>query len=61
LKPWVAQELGLRVAGTAAVIGLAKQHGLIESVRTVFAELHVNDFRIAAAVIQAILERCGET
>jgi len=49
------------VAGTAAVIGLAKQHGLIESVRTVFAELHVNDFRIAAAVIQAILERCGET
>ena len=57
----VAQELGLRVAGTAAVIGLAKQHGLIESARTVFAELHVSDFRIAAAVIQTVLERCGET
>jgi predicted nucleic acid-binding protein len=56
----VAQELGLRVAGTAAVIGLAKQHGLIESARTVFAELHVSDFRIAAAVIQTVLERCGE-
>ena len=41
----VAQELGLRVAGTAAVI----------------AELHVSDFRIAAAVIQTVLERCGET
>jgi hypothetical protein len=26
----------------------------------VFAELHANDFRIAPAVIQAVLERCDE-
>lgn len=57
----VAQELGLQVAGTAAVIGLAKQQGLIQSARAVFTELHTSDFRIAAAVIQTVLERCGET
>lgn len=33
----VAQELGLSVAGTAAVIGLARQRGLIASARQVFA------------------------
>jgi predicted nucleic acid-binding protein len=51
---------GIRLAGTAAVIGLARQRRLIESARAVFAELHANDFRIAPAVIQAVLERCGE-
>ena len=56
----VAQELGLSVAGTAAVIGLARQRGLIPSARQVFAALHASDFRIAPAVIQAVLDRCGE-
>ena len=56
----VAQELGLSVAGTAAVIGLARQRGLIASARDVFAALHASDFRIAPAVIQAVLDRCGE-
>jgi len=56
----VAQELGLSVAGTAAVIGLARQRGLIPSARQVFAALHASDFRIAPAVIQAVLDRCGD-
>lgn len=56
----VAQELGLSVAGTAAVIGLAHQRGLIASARDVFAALHASDFRIAPAVIQAVLDRCGD-
>ena len=56
----VAQELGLSVAGTAAVIGLARQSDLIASARDVFAALHASDFRIAPAVIQAVLDRCGE-
>ena len=56
----VAQECGLQVAGTAAVIGLAKQKGLIASARSMFADLHASDFRIAAAVIQTVLDRCGE-
>lgn len=56
----VAQELGLSVAGTAAVIGLARQRGLIASARDVFAALHASDFRMAPAVIQAVLDRCGE-
>ena len=56
----VAQALGLSVAGTAAVIGLARQRGLIASARHVFAALHSSNFRIAPAVIQAVLDRCGE-
>ncbi len=56
----VAQDLGLRVAGTAAVIGLARQRGLINSARQVFAELHASDFRIAPAVIKSVLDRCGD-
>jgi predicted nucleic acid-binding protein len=56
----VAQELGLSVAGTAAVIGLARQRGLIPSARAVFAALHASAFRIAPAVIQTVLDRCGE-
>lgn len=56
----VAQDLGLSVAGTAAVIGLARQRGLIPSAREVFTALHASDFRMAPAVIQAVLDRCGE-
>lgn len=56
----VAQELGLNVAGTAAVIGLARQRGLIPSARQVFAALHASDFRIAPEVIQTVLDRCGD-
>lgn len=56
----VAQEQGLRVAGTAAVIGMAKSRGLIPSAREVFARLHASDFRISAAVIETVLRRVGE-
>ena len=56
----VAQEHGLRVTGTAVVIGMAKLTGLIPSAHAVFARLHASDFRISAAVIETILERVGE-
>ena len=56
----VAQEFGLSIAGTAAVIGMARQRNLIPSARTVSAQLHGSDFRIAPAVIKSVLHRCGE-
>jgi predicted nucleic acid-binding protein len=56
----VAQEHGIRVAGTAAVIGMAKQRGLISSAKAVFATLHISDFRISAEVIRTVLARVGE-
>jgi predicted nucleic acid-binding protein len=56
----LAQEHGLRVAGTAAVIGLAKRGALISSAREVFAKLHASDFRIAPQVIRQVLEAVGE-
>jgi len=56
----IAMENGLQVAGTAAVIGMARLTGLIPSAKDVFAHLHASDFRISAAVIRTILERVGE-
>jgi len=56
----IAVEHGVRVAGTAAVIGKAKAQGLIPSAKAVFARLHASDFRISAAVITTILRRVGE-
>ena len=49
------------VAGTAAVIGMAKSRGLIGSATEVFSRLHGSDFRISAEVIRAILKRVGES
>ncbi|WP_295451226.1 DUF3368 domain-containing protein [uncultured Thiodictyon sp.] len=56
----VAMEHGLAVAGTAAIIGMAKTRGLIGSARAVFARLHGSDFRISAQVIETALRRVGE-
>lgn len=56
----VAQEQGLQVAGTAAIIGMAKSRKLIPSAKEVFARLHASDFRISASVIETILKRVGE-
>lgn len=56
----VAREHGLQVAGTAAVIGMAKTHGLIPSAREAFERLLRSDFRISAEVIRTVLLRVGE-
>jgi predicted nucleic acid-binding protein len=56
----VALELGLQVAGTAAVIGMARQRGLIASARQIFECLHQSDFRISPQVIKTLLARVGE-
>jgi predicted nucleic acid-binding protein len=56
----VAKEKGLRIIGTAAIIGQAKKQGLIASAREVFEVLHRSDFRIAAAVINQVLVRVNE-
>lgn len=56
----VAKEKGLRVIGTAAIIGLAKKQGLIVSAKAAFEVLHSSDFRISAAVINQILVNVNE-
>jgi predicted nucleic acid-binding protein len=56
----VAGEYGIQVAGTAAVIGQAKQRGLIPSARAVFEELLRGDFRLSREVIQTVLAKVGE-
>ena len=56
----VAKEKGLKVIGTAAIIGIAKQQGLITSAKEVFECLHQSSFRIAPTVIKQILDRVGE-
>lgn len=56
----IAREHGLAVAGTAAVIGMAKTRGLIASAGEVFRRLQGSDFRISAQVIETVLRRVGE-
>ncbi len=56
----IAAEQGLQVAGTAAVIGMARTRGLIHSARAVFEDLMKSDFRISAEVVRAVLSRVGE-
>ena len=56
----VAVANGLKVAGTASVIGMAKQRGLIALAKPVFERLHRSDFRISAEVIAVVLRRVGE-
>jgi predicted nucleic acid-binding protein len=56
----IAMEHDLAVAGTAAIIGLAKTRGLIGTAREVFARLHGSDFRISRQVIETVLRRVGE-
>lgn len=56
----VAKENGLRVIGTAAIIGQAKKQNLIPSARAVFQVLHASDFRIAPAVINQVLLSVNE-
>lgn len=51
----VAAERGVRVAGTAAVIGMAQTRSLIPSAREVFETLLQSDFRISAEVIRTVL------
>jgi predicted nucleic acid-binding protein len=56
----VASALMIPVTGTAAVIGAAKQAGLIASGRAVFEQLLHSGFRISPAIVDAILESVGE-
>jgi predicted nucleic acid-binding protein len=56
----VAAERGITIAGTAALIGLAKKRRLIKSAKDRFERLHASDFRISVAVIQAVLREVKE-
>lgn len=56
----VATECGIRIAGTAALIGLAKKRRLIKSAKDRFERLHASDFRISVAIIQAALREVNE-
>ena len=55
-----ALERGFKVAGTAAVIAMAKRKNLIPSATAVFERLLQMDFRLSSEVIRAALEAAGE-
>lgn len=56
----VCQLLGLQYTGTAALIGQAKQRGLVPSAKAEFAKLHAAGYWVSAAVIRTVLVRVGE-
>ncbi len=52
--------LGLPVAGTLAVLLMAKQAGLLATVSPILAELMQTDFRMSERVLTAVLTKAGE-
>ncbi len=50
----------LSVIGTAAVIGMAKEQGVISSAKTVLHELREAGYYIGDAIIQTVLKDIGE-
>jgi predicted nucleic acid-binding protein len=56
----VCQTLGLHRMGTAAVIGLAKERGLISSAKVELARLHAAGFWMSAHLVRKVLARVGE-
>lgn len=56
-----ARFLGVRVLGTGKVLVLAKQRGLIESVREQIERLVSADFRLSERLIGRLLTAAGET
>lgn len=56
-----ARFLGVRVLGTGKVLVLAKQRGLIESVREQIDRLVAADFRLSERLIAHLLAAAGET
>jgi predicted nucleic acid-binding protein len=55
-----ARQLGLRVIGVAGILVLAKQQGLIPTVRPLLDSLLIHHFRISIRVIHAALVAAGE-
>lgn len=51
----------MNVAGTAAVVGMARSRGLIPSARDVFEALLQSDFRISREVIREVLDQVEPT
>jgi predicted nucleic acid-binding protein len=55
-----ADPLGLPVAGTLAVLLMAKQAGLIAAVGPVLTELMQTEFRMSERLLTAVLTKAGE-
>jgi len=55
-----ADRIGLPVAGTLAVLLMAKQAGLIATVGSALADLRQTDFRVSERVYSAVMAKAGE-
>jgi uncharacterized protein len=56
----IAQQLGVPITGTLAVLLRAKQQGLIPNLREVLDDLTAADFRISDALVRDALRLAGE-
>lgn len=56
----VAKELNLEMLGTLRILLLAKQKGILVSVRQAISELEKNNFRFSKAIRHIILREAGE-
>jgi len=55
-----ARSLGLKLTGTLGILLIAKQRGVIPSVKQILDELRMTDFRISQEIIDSMLKEAGE-
>ena len=55
-----AEDLGIRVVGTAGLVLGAKRKGLIEEARTVFERLKAHGMYLSPKTLEGLLRRVGE-
>ena len=56
-----ARRQGLNMLGTAAVLVLAKEHGLVTSCAPLIEQLRANGYYLSDNLVAAVLEQAGET
>lgn len=56
----LAQELGIKILGSAGVLVTAKEKGVIELVGPLLREMQEYDFRVSQKVVTGILKNVGE-
>jgi predicted nucleic acid-binding protein len=56
----IARELNIEIVGTLRILLVAKQKGVIPSVKDVIEKLHYHNFRFAKPIIEQILKEAGE-
>ena len=56
----IAQEMGLKIIGTVRLLVMARQQGILPSLRDALNKILAVDFRLSPRLIQEVLEKYGD-